>query len=65
MDVDDKEYALYKGEELLRIGTLEEIAEAENVQIKTIQFYMTPTYKKRIEKRKNARNYREVVCLGE
>ncbi len=60
-----KEYALYKGEELLRLGTLKEIAEAENVQVKTIQFYMTPTYKRRIGKRKNARNYREVVCLDE
>ncbi len=63
--MNDKEYALYRGEDLLRIGTLKEIAEVENVQVKTIQFYMTPTYKKRVSKRKNARNYREVVCLDE
>lgn len=61
----DKEYALYKGEELLQIGTLQEIAESENVKLETIQFYTKPVYKRRIEKRKNARNYREVVCLGE
>ena len=63
--MDDREFALYKGEELLRIGTLKEIAESENVKLETIQFYMKPTYKRRIAKRKNARNYREVVCLDE
>ncbi len=63
--MDDREYALYKGEELLRIGTLKEIAESENVKLETIQFYMKPTYKRRISKRKSARNYREVVCLDE
>ena len=30
-----------------------------------VRFYMTPAYKRRIAKRKNARNYREVVCLDE
>ena len=59
----EKEYALYKGDELIRTGTLQKIAEAENVQVETIRFYTTNTYKKRIAKRKNARNYREVVCL--
>ena len=63
--MDDREYSLYKGEELLRIGTLKEIAESENVKLETIQFYMKPAYKRRIAKRKNARNYREVVCLDE
>ena len=63
--MDDTEYAQDKGEELLRIGTLKEIAESENVKLETIQFYMKPTYKRRIAKRKNARIYREVVCLDE
>ena len=63
--MDDREYALYKGEELLRIGTLKEIAESENVKLETIQFYTKPVYKRRIAKRKNARNYRELVCLDE
>ena len=61
----EKEYALYKGEKLLHIGTIKDIAEAENVQRDTIAFYLTPTYKRRIEKRKNPRNYREVVSLDE
>ncbi len=42
-----KEYALYKGENCLAIGTIKEIATQMNVKIKTICFYKTPTYKKR------------------
>lgn len=40
-----KEYALYKGEKCLAIGTIKEIA--TQMKIKTIHFYKTPTYKKR------------------
>lgn len=60
----NKQYALYKGEELLRIGTINEIAKAENVQTDTIRFYATPTYKNRRKLSKD-KNYREVVCLDE
>lgn len=42
-----KEYALYKGEECLAIGTIKEIAEHMKVKPETIKFYMRPTYKKR------------------
>lgn len=41
------EYALYKGEELLKIGTLDELAEFRKVKRETIFFYTTPTYRKR------------------
>ncbi|EJC5391574.1 hypothetical protein [Listeria monocytogenes] len=41
------EYALYKGEELLKIGTLDELATFKNVKRETILFYATPTYRKR------------------
>lgn len=41
------EYALYKGEELLKIGTLDELAEFRKVKRETIFFYATPTYRKR------------------
>ena len=59
-----KVYALYKGEDIRHIGTIDEIAEKENVLPKTIKFYGTPTYKKR---RKNSKdnNYRSVVCLDD
>ncbi|HBI2123658.1 TPA: hypothetical protein KZI24_001098 [Listeria monocytogenes] len=41
------EYALYKGDDLLKIGTLDELAEFRKVKRETIFFYATPTYQKR------------------
>jgi hypothetical protein len=41
-----KEYALYKGEECLAIGTIDEIAKQQNVKWETIKFYHTPASKK-------------------
>ena len=55
-----KIYALYKGEELLATGTIIQIAYKMGVKPRTIQFYKTPTYKKR---RKNGKKYRELVKL--
>ncbi len=54
-----KEYALYKGEELLAIGTKKELAEKFNVKESTITFYMTPTKLKRSK----GKNFRVVVAL--
>ena len=54
-----KEYALYKGEELLAIGTKKELAEKFNVKEDTISFYLTPTYLKRSK----GNNCRVVVAL--
>lgn len=42
-----KEYALYKGEELLGMGTIRELAEKFNVKTTTLYYYRTPTYLKR------------------
>lgn len=53
----NEEYALYKGEEFIEIGTLQELAELRGVQLKTIKFYLTPMYQKKIAERKNARDY--------
>jgi hypothetical protein len=60
-----KEYALYKGEELLSIGTAKEIAKELKVLPETIMFYGTNTYKRRLEKRKNIRNARILVFLDD
>ena len=49
------EYALYKGEELLSIGTMEEIAIEVGVEVGTVYFYGTKSYKKRIKGSKNAK----------
>lgn len=45
-----KEYALYKGDKLLIIGTIDEIAKNQNVQKKTIYFYHSKAYLKRRKK---------------
>lgn len=43
----EKFYALYKGDEIIAIGTLKELGKLLNVSPRTIFFYSTPTYKKR------------------
>ncbi|HCQ1848857.1 TPA: hypothetical protein OHB80_002893 [Listeria monocytogenes] len=41
------EYALYKADELLIIGTVDELAVFQKVKHETILFYATPSYRKR------------------
>lgn len=48
-----KEYALYKGDEILQIGTIQEIAKEQNIKERTVKFYKTPIYEKRIQNRKS------------
>ena len=50
-----KVYALYKGEELLEIGTKKELAEKFGVRIETIGYYSTPAYCKRTSPKKGRR----------
>lgn len=40
-------YALYRGDDLLGIGTAKELAEAQGVKPETIKFYATPVYQRR------------------
>lgn len=56
-----REYALYKGENLIGMGTLKELANQKGVQLETIKFYLTPTYQRRLAKRKKVRNALELV----
>lgn len=51
----EKEYALYKGEKLLGIGTKKELAKMLGVKISTINFYRSPAYKKRTNDFKSRR----------
>ena len=46
-----KEYALYKGEELLAMGTKREIAEQLGVSPSTVGYYGTPVYARRTTER--------------
>ena len=43
-------YCLYKGDEVLTVGTKQELAVYLNVSIRTIEFYSSPTYRKRNNK---------------
>lgn len=42
-----KIYALYHGDDYLMQGSKQEIADYLGVKIRTIDFYLSPTYKKR------------------
>ncbi len=42
-----KIYALYKGDKLLDIGTIDYLAKKFQIKRKTLLFYQTPTQKKR------------------
>lgn len=46
-----KYYALYRGDEHICDGTIEEIAKKQGVKVRTIEFYKSPTYKKRTKGR--------------
>lgn len=52
-----KEYALYKGDKLIGVGTVAKLARVLGVKRETVKFYGTKTYKRRLEDRKtkNAR----------
>lgn len=40
-------YALYKGDDILFVGTIKEIAKYLGVKERSVYFYKTPTYQKR------------------
>lgn len=42
-----EEYAFYRGDELVTIGTMEEIAEETGLALATVQFYASPIAAKR------------------
>lgn len=59
------EYVMYKGDDLLCIGTLEEIAMERGVQKETMHYYTTPAYQRKLAKRKNPRNYITLTRLDD
>lgn len=61
--MNEAEYVVYKGETLICMGTAEEIAERMNWNLRTVYWYTTPQYMRRIAKRKIARNYITVTKL--
>lgn len=57
----EKTYALYRGDELLIIGTAREIAESQGITRKAVWHYATPAYEKRCKRY----NSRRLICLDE
>lgn len=45
-----REYALYKGDDCIAIGTIKDIAEKRGVKPDTIQYYRHPAYQKRTDR---------------
>ena len=57
-----KEYALYKGENLITIGTIDEIAKLQCVKRKTILYYQSPAHLRR-NRKSHIGNYKVLVKL--
>lgn len=57
-------YAMYKGEELLSLGTSKEICKEMGISIKTFQYYRSGAYKDRLKKRK-VKNARVIIRIEE
>lgn len=49
----EREVVVYRGEDIIATGTYRECAEALGVLPATIAFYTTPTYQRRLAKRKD------------
>ena len=50
-----KEYALYKGVQMVSIGTVKEIAKDRGVKPETIRFYLSGAYQRRAKSEVNNR----------
>lgn len=51
------EYALYKGDNFLDIGTIKELSKRYNISVKTLRWYSTPCYKNKIKNKNNIKSY--------
>lgn len=56
-----KQFAIYKGDKLLTIGTSKQCAEALGVKVDTIYYYKSATY----QKRGSGKNKRITIELGD
>jgi hypothetical protein len=60
-----REYAVYKGEEIQCIGTVDECAAQMGVQADTIRYYASPKYLKKVEARKKSKNFVIAIKLDD
>lgn len=49
------EYALYKGDRLLGVGTIKELAKQLDIKRTTLRFYMSPAYARRCSEKNGRR----------
>ena len=61
---EQKEYAIYKTDKLIHIGTAPECMQLLDIKLSTFRYYLTPSYKRRVEER-NAKNFIMVVPLDD
>ena len=59
------EVAVYKGDEMIATGSLQDVAKQLNVNPETIYFYLTPSYQERLAKRKTLDRSRTAVRLDD
>lgn len=59
------EYAVYKGDDLLVMGTREVCADILKVKPQTIYYYTTEAYQRKLEKRKHPERCRHAVVLDD
>lgn len=59
------EYALYKGDEIIGIGTAKELAEKLGIKPETIRWYATPSQEKRVAAAADPENQMIAVKIDE
>jgi hypothetical protein len=59
------EYAVYKGDKLLEIGTRKELAKKFNVTVDTVQFWGTPANKRRAVTKKGESQRKVAIKIEE
>lgn len=46
-------YALYRGDELVDVGTRDEVAARQGIKPSTVVFYASPSYRRRVKEESN------------
>jgi hypothetical protein len=59
------EYAVYKGDSFICSGTSYECAKAMKIKLESFKYLLTPAYQRKIDQRKVANNYKNVIKLDE
>lgn len=59
------EIAIYKGEDMLCMGTVSECAKKLGVSQGTIRFGLSPTYRKRVDNSKNPDKWKTYLRLND